>query len=319
MHRIIRARTLAWASLLAVQAGQAAAHAVCGARVFPVTLTLDDPGVSDEATLPQMTYQRSGAQGGPGPQHDTNIAFEYDKRITDNTAIIFNDDFNVNQTNGAKTQTGWDDLTVTGKWAACLDEGQEFILGLGVQREFGRTGTAHTGTDEYGNTAPTLYFGKGFGDLGMPALRPFALTGEISYGIADVQPNTYRVVDAHTGSSSLQMNNGYPNEVDTGFSLQYSIPYLQSQVRNYGLPDFFGHLIPLVEVTSATQTGNGAGPTAWTVAPGAIYLGRSFQVGLEALIPANKAAGTNVGVTLQVHLFLDDIFPHSIGAPLFHF
>lgn len=319
MLSIIRARTLACASLLALPAGHAAAHAVCGPRVFPVTLTLDDPGVADEATLPQVTYQRSGGDDGAGAQHATNIAFEYDKRITDNTAIIFNDDYNVIQTNGAKTQTGWDDLTVTSKWAACLDEPQEFILGLGVQREFGRTGTAHIGSDEYGNTAPTVYFGKGFGNLGIPALRPLALTGEISYGIADVQQNTYSVTDGKTGITSLQVNNGYPNELDTGFSLQYSIPYLQSQVKNYGLPNVFANLVPLVEVTSSTQTGNGAGPTAWTVAPGVIYLGHSFQVGLEALIPANKTAGTNVGVTLQVHLFLDDIFPHSIGTPLFHF
>ncbi|HTZ71017.1 MAG TPA: hypothetical protein VMB71_10240 [Acetobacteraceae bacterium] len=318
MHRKFRDYAVACALPLLLPA-TALAHAVCGPRVFPVTLTLDDPGAADEATLPQVTYQRSGADGGPGPQHDTNIAFEWDKRITDNTAIIFNDDFNVNQTNGAKTQTGWDDLTVTGKWAACLDEPQEFMLGFGVQRELGRSGTSHIGSDEYGNTAPTVYFGKGFGNLPIPALRPFALTGEISYGIADVQANTYRVTDPKTGISSLQVNNGYPNELDTGFSLQYSIPYLQSQVKNYGLPSFFAHLVPLVEISSATTTGNGGEPTAWTIAPGFIYINRSLQVGLEALIPANKAAGTNVGVTLQVHLFFDDLFPHTLGAPLFHF
>jgi hypothetical protein len=319
MHRSSFAVALACAGVLALPARQAAAHAVCGPRVFPVTLTLDDPGVSDEVTLPQVTYQRSGADGGSGPQHDTNIAFEYDKRITDNTAIVFNDDVSVNQTNGAKTQTGWDDLTVTGKWAACLDEQQEFILGLGVQREFGRTGTSHIGADAYGNTAPTLYFGKGFGNLPVAALRPFALTGEIAYGIADVQQNSFRVTDPKTGVSSLQVNNGYPNELDAGFSLQYSIPYLQSQVKDYGLSDFITHLIPLVEVTSATSTGNGGSPTAWTVAPGVIYLGHMYQVGLEALIPANRAAGTNVGITVQLHLFLDDIMPNSLGAPLFHF
>ena len=35
---------------------QAEAHAVCGNRIFPATLAIDDPGVSDELALPTMTY-----------------------------------------------------------------------------------------------------------------------------------------------------------------------------------------------------------------------------------------------------------------------
>ena len=42
----------------------AQAHVIAGARVFPVTLTFDDPGVSDEASLPSFTTTRSSADGG---------------------------------------------------------------------------------------------------------------------------------------------------------------------------------------------------------------------------------------------------------------
>jgi hypothetical protein len=35
------------------------------------------------------------------------------------------------------------------------------------------------------------------------------------------------------------------------------------------------------------------------------------------MIPVNRASGDNVGVMGQLHLYLDDIFPHSIGKPLF--
>jgi len=38
---------------------------------------------------------------------------------------------------------------------------------------------------------------------------------------------------------------------------------------------------------------------------------------VEAIIPVNRASGDNVGVMGQLHLYLDDIFPHSIGKPLF--
>jgi len=320
MSQTVPMAMLACAGVALLAASPAFSHAVCGGRIFPVTLTLDDPGVSDEATLPQVVYQRGGADGGPGPTHDTSVQFEYDKRITEDTAIIFNDDTNINQTNDAKTETGWDDLTVTGKYATCISVDSEFIFGVGVIREFGRTGTSHIDSDEFGNTAPTLYFGKGLTELPVPVLRPLGITGEVSYAMADKGFKEVQVADPASGVVSTQANNGNPNQWIGGLSLQYSIPYLQSQVKNYGLPDFVGHLIPLVEVTwTSPTTSPGNSPTTWTVAPGVIYLGDWFQVGLEALVPANKAAGTNVGVIAQFHIFLDDLLPNTLGAPLVRF
>ncbi len=47
MARPLSAATLAVACLPALCAGQVQAHAVAVTRVFPVTLTIDDPGVAD--------------------------------------------------------------------------------------------------------------------------------------------------------------------------------------------------------------------------------------------------------------------------------
>ena len=57
--------------------------------------------------------------------------------------------------------------------------------------------------------------------------------------------------------------------------------------------------------------------TTGTINPGAIYVADKFQLAVEAIIPVNRASGDNVGVMGQLHLYLDDIFPHSIGKPLF--
>ena len=35
------------------------------------------------------------------------------------------------------------------------------------------------------------------------------------------------------------------------------------------------------------------------------------------MIPINRQSGTSVGVIAQLHLYLDDIFPNTIGRPLF--
>jgi hypothetical protein len=46
-------------------------------------------------------------------------------------------------------------------------------------------------------------------------------------------------------------------------------------------------------------------------------VGDYFQVGVEAIIPINSASGTNIGAIAQLHFYLDDIFPNTIGRPLF--
>ena len=56
--------------------------------------------------------------------------------------------------------------------------------------------------------------------------------------------------------------------------------------------------------------------TTGTVNPGVIWVGSYFQVGAEAQIPVNRASGTGVGFLGQLHLYLDDMFPTTIGQPL---
>lgn len=100
-------------------------------------------------------------------------------------------------------------------------------------------------------------------------------------------------------------------------SVQYSLPYLQSQVKDYGLPPVLGRLTPIVEITwSSPATKPNTQGTTWTVAPGVLYSGNWYQFGIEALILANRAAGTNVGVIAQFHVFLDDLFPNTLGKPV---
>ena len=308
----------------ALLAWPAAAHVIAGSRVFPVTLTIDDPGVSDEVSIPAFNYSRSGANGGSGPGHEFDFGFEYDKTITENTAIIFNDGYSVQQMNGAKTQAGFQNLYVTGKWQAYTNAEHEFVASLGIIREIGGTGTTHTGADRYGSTAPTGYFGKGLGDLPIGYFRPLAITGELSYVIADEKLKQFQAASPTNLSApfntgiAAQFNNGNNNAWSGGFSVQYSIPYLQSQVKDFGLPSFLGNLIPIVEVTwSSPASTPSAQGTTWTVAPGVIYLAQWGEVGLEALIPANRTTGTTVGAVALFHIFLDDLMPNTLGKPIF--
>lgn len=303
-QRIIRVLAFAGAGILAAAGHQAVAHAVAGNRVFPVTLTMDDPGVADEASVPTFSWQRDDSSGTPTDKYGWN--FEYDKTITQNFGFGLNWGYNLNAVHGGKTAGGFQNLFLTGKYQTYVNAPHEFILSVGVVREFGSTGNTNQGADRFGSTSPTVYMGKGLGDLPIGLLRPLAITGELGYNFQDVKQN------------STQDNQGGQNAVNAAMSIQYSLPYLQSQVKDYGLPDVFNHMIPLVELTWHVPTGGIVmpQPTTFTIAPGVIYMADTWQFGVEALIPGNTAAGTHVGVIAMFHLFFDDIFPNSLGKPL---
>ena len=81
-----------------------------------------------------------------------------------------------------------------------------------------------------------------------------------------------------------------------------------------GLPAVIAGLIPVVETSFTSPKG---GATTGTVAPGVFYEADTWQVGVEAVIPANAATrlSQGTGVIAQMHLYLDDIFPQSLGRP----
>ena len=91
--------------------------------------------------------------------------------------------------------------------------------------------------------------------------------------------------------------------------------YLRSQVRDLGLPEWANRLTPLVEFNfSSPTTGRFGEQTIGTINPGIIWSGQQIQLGIEAIIPATRGAGKNIGVIAQVHFYLDDIFPEEYRA-----
>lgn len=277
----------------------ASAHAVVGDRVFPATMAVDDPGVSDEFNT---TFSHIKTPNDDGDDMNVNtVSYEWDKLITKNLAFSVSSQYVNQNAPGGGSARGWDNLTVGAKYLVYANARHEFMASVGLAAEIGGTG-ARSIANSFSTFTPTFYFGKGFGDLpaSLGYLRPFAITGEIGPNIT-------------TASS----DNG-PNSLGWGVTLQYSIPYLQSQVKDLGLPQPLSNLVPVVEFPMSTCTaGACAGQTTGTANPGLLWLNRYGQFGVEAQIPVNRASGTHTGILLQAHVFFDDVFPHSIGKPLF--
>jgi len=51
--------------------------------------------------------------------------------------------------------------------------------------------------------------------------------------------------------------------------------------------------------------------------PGIAYVAKTYQVGIEAIVPLNSEGGRNVGMRAQLLLFLDDLLPSIFGKPIF--
>jgi hypothetical protein len=304
--------TLAVGTLTVCQ--HAHAHGFAGDHMFISTLLIDDPNVADEASLPTFSFLPQSSPGDPAPNL-YGLGFEFDKRITENFGFAINDGYNWLTQPGAKTANGWNNIVVTLKDKPYVSAEHEILISVGVQRVFARSGAngsngAVLDNDDSSSTIPTFYFGKGFGDIPVGWLRPFALTGELGYQIADKKLKVDPVDFSPT-------NNGISNAWTGGLSLQYSIRYLSSQVKDYGLPDFINKLTPVIELSWSSPASKPTQDTTqylWGV--GVNYTATTYAVGLELLVPGNRNTGSHLGVIAQFHLYFDDLLSNSLGKPI---
>lgn len=273
------------------------AHAIAGDRIFPATMAVDDPGVGDELDV-QFGHIRTSTDDGDTAGVNTWSA-NYAKTITPNLAFSVGGNYTTQRVTGNPAVKGFDNVGLGIKYLVYVNPVHEFMLSVGLNGSIGGSGSKAIGSS-YSTYTPTMYAGKGFGDLpdALRWLRPFAVTGTVG--------------QQYASDSSV------PNALNWGMTLQYSLPYLQSFVKDIGLPKPFSNLIPVVELAMSTCTsGSCSGRTTGTINPGIIWESRVGQIGLEAQIPANGDSGHGIGVRLQTHFFFDDMFPQSIGKPIF--
>jgi len=300
---------------------QAAAHEIVGNRFFPATLEIDDPGVNDELSIPTVDAFNTGDVP---PVRQRDFSAEFSKRITEAFAISVGSTYTHLGLGGGPTglgANGFQNLETTFKYRVFKEPEHEFVMSAGLSVEWGGTGATSVGAESFNTYTPTVWFGKGLGDLPdtLSWVRPVAITGQVGYSIPGRSSTTTVGIDPDTGLSAIDTEFN-PRILNWGLTVQYSMPYLKTSVVDLGLPDFINHLIPLVEAVMQTPVSNtltSGTVTTGTINPGVLWVGNKFQFGIEALIPVNRQSGTNVGVIAQLHFYLDDIDPHGIGKPIF--
>ena len=294
----------------------ATAHGFAGARFFPATLTTDDPFVADELSLPTLQTFHTPDNGGT---REFDVSIDIAKTITPYLDIeIGQDEVNLFAHQGHR-KTGLSNLELGSKFQFYVNASHETILSLGIDADVGGTGSRQVGRDPFTTFSPGLFFGKGFGDLpdSVAFLRPLALTGNISVDLpTSASTRSFGDVDPSTGIRDVDIDRNAV-ALETNFALEYSLIYLQDNVKNIGLRAPFNRMIPLVEAVVTTPLDRGQdGLTTASINPGVIWSGSVCQFGVEALIPVNARSGSRVGVLAQFHIYLDDLLP-GIFHPIF--
>lgn len=266
-------------------------HGIVGQRFFPATITVEDPIPADELALLVPAFIKS-PEG-----KEKSFEFEYQKRLTPDLGFSIAAEYvSINPADPTESQqSGFANPEFTLTYAMMRSPVHEAVVSasLSVSPPFG----SHEVAESHTAVAPSLLFGKGLGDLpdSVGFLKPLAIAGTFS-------------IETPLGTTT-------PDEQTSTFTcglvVEYSIMYLQSFVKDVGIPKPFSRMFPLVEFNFTTpMNGPENGQTFILMNPGILWTGKYVELGVEAQIPLNDRTGKNVGVIGLVHLFIDDIAPN---------
>ena len=279
---------IAAAGCLALFSGAASAHGFAGKRFFPATLVIEDSFVAPELDFLYNNIALPGEAG--GTVYTSGFSTEFAKPLTRRFQLSIGAAYLHQRPAGGPAYNGFDNVEVGAKYQVFIHSEAESALAAGVDVDLGGTGSRRVGAESFSAVAPAIYYSKGFGNASNPWLRPFAITTRIA--------------------PTFPTRNGEPHTIEWGFTLQYSLPYLEDFVRDTGLKGPFRNVIPIIEFPMETCLDHGcAGTTTGTANPGFVWIGKYQQLGLELTVPVNHASGTHIGFLLQYHLYLDDIIP----------
>ena len=251
-------------------------------------LVIEDSFVAPELDFLYNNIAVPGEDG--GTVYTSGFSTEFAKPLTRRFQVSVGAAYLHQRPAGGPAYNGFDNVEVGAKYQVFIHPEAESALALGVDVDVGGTGSRSVGAESFSVVAPAIYYSKGFGNAASPWLRPFAITTQFA--------------------PTFPTRNGEPRTIEWGFTLQYSLPYLEDFVKDTGLKGPFRNMIPIIEFPMETCLDHGcAGTTTGTANPGFVWIGKYQQLGFELTVPINRASGTHVGFMLQYHLYFDDIIP----------
>jgi len=274
------------------------AHGFEGDTFFPPTITADDPFSKDEFAVSVDSFHHPAPTGGILTR-ETDLGWGFSKEIFPGFAVGVSDAWTYLNTPQANAINSFQDYVLSAKYQLWENPEHRFILSVGGYWNIGGSGGRAIGVDSFDTLTPSIFLGKGLGDLpdSLAYLKPIVLTSVIG-----------EVLPTKAAAS---------NALSYALAFEYNIGYLQQHVRDFGIPHPFKDFIPLIEVALNSPQNRGGGATTGSINPGILYENPLFQIGAEAVIPINHESGPDVSFLVNVNIFIDDLLPKLFGHPIF--
>ena len=282
--------------LCGIAARRAHAHGVVGQRSFIEPFITEDVNPKNEFVIarPEWDHARDG--------RTLSFGFGLEKKISDRFSLTLDSSWlDITPKPAAKPHaSGFDNLGVTLKYAFFVDPVHEAIASIALEST-APTGTERVRAEQNASFKPFLLYGKGLNELpdALEYLRPFGVQGDAGFEIAIDRART----------TTLAHN----------VAIEYSIPYLQQAVHDFGLAWPLSNFIGDAEFNfEHGVNGEEQGRSKVFVTPGFVYMDRWVELGVAGRFPLNQAAHDELdwGVIFIVDLFIDDILPWTRWQPI---
>jgi hypothetical protein len=231
-----------------------------------------------------------------------NLGFGLEKKISDRFSLTLDSAWlDITPKAAAEPhESGFDNLNVTLKYAFFINPVHEAIASIALESA-APTGSERVGAEQSASFKPFLLYGKGLNELpdALEYLRPLGVQGDAGFEIAIDRART----------TTLAHN----------VAIEYSIPYLQQAVHDFGLAWPLSNFIGDTEFNfEHGVNGEEQGRSKVFVTPGFVYMDRWVELGVAGRFPLNQAAHDELdwGVIFIVDLFIDDILPWTRWQPI---
>jgi len=317
-------RTIIRGFLLLLATCSEGSAAYVGDRYFPSTLATTVPTAADFYNPPYFVKLPDTSTTPSTREFDSPTT--YSRLVTKDWAVFFTETFRVIESANMGTRSGFDNFVIGTQYQLYTNPEHQFVVTVGGTAAIGGTGAPGIASS-FSTLTPTVYIGKGFGDLPDSAawLRPLTVSATAAVAVPTESSTLTSLgainiprTDTGAFTSLTPLPTGpttlaeaiNPKILQLGFALEYSLVTTEYTGANRTGTRYAEGWVPLVEFTTATPlNGPLAGRTTGTVNPGAIWVSRYLQAGVEAIIPMDAHSGRDVGVRAQAHLYLPAIFP----------
>ena len=171
--------------LLSLLACSDASAACVGDRYFISTLVTVVPTPADFANVPHfvMLPETAGTR-------EADFLFTYSKLITKDWSLFFTETFRTIDEPNTATRAGFDNLVIGTQYQLYTNEEHQVVFTVGGTAALGDTGSSEIGAATFSTFTPTIYMGKGFGDLpdSLAWLQPVTITANLGVALPTRTP-----------------------------------------------------------------------------------------------------------------------------------